>query len=133
MATPINKDTANTNAHTARDAIESASDQAFIDDAAAGILEAVAQGKFKLTLTTGPDCNTQVIHDYFISLGYTVAYPGQNMLPGCSNVGCAGGCGQGCHICQPAELFGPFWELFWENGIPPMKGPVRLILFWVVP
>lgn len=120
MATPPNKATANTDAQTALDAIQAAADQAFIDDAAAAILEAIDQGKFEVSLTTGPDVNTKAIFDYFVALGYTVTYPGQNMLAGNRQP-------------QPAELFGEAWEEFWENGIPPAKGPVRLTLFWVTP
>lgn len=117
MATPPNKATANADATTARTAIESAVDAAFIDDATLAINAAVAQGKFEVTLTTSKDANTTIIHDYFVGLGYTVTYPGQNLLPGSRQP-------------QPAELFGEAWEEFWMNGIPPTKGPVRLTIFW---
>lgn len=117
MATPPNKATANTDANTALTAIQTAADQSFIDDATLAINAAIAQGKFEVTLTTGPDCNTTIVHDTLTNLGYTVTYPGQNMLSGSRQP-------------QPAELFGEAWEEFWQNGIPPAKGPVRLTIFW---
>lgn len=117
MATPPNKITANTNSSAALATIESAADQIFIDDATAAINQAIALGKFQASLTTGRDVNIQIVHDYFVSLGYRICYPDLNAL-------------RGNYPVQSAGLFGAALDLFWQNGIHPLKSPTRLILSW---
>lgn len=117
MATPPNRNTANTNATTNQATIVGAADQAFIDGATAAILDAISLGLFQVTLTTFDNCDLKTLHDYFVGLGYVVSYPGLNMLPGSMPA-------------QPAELFGIAWDQFWMNFSPSIKNPARVTISW---
>lgn len=122
MATPPNRSTANTNALAQLATIQSAADQIFIDGATAAILSAIAQGKLEVTVTSFEDCNLQTLHDYFVSFGYDVSYPGLGMKPGPAPF-------------QPAELFGMLWDQFWANFQmqPPLQNPTQVTLAWRTP
>lgn len=126
MATPPNRNTANTNAQTALDALQSAADASFVSDAGDAILQAIALGHFLVTLTTDKNCNLQVIHDYFVALGYAVAYPGLGMKAGPQPF-------QPDGLFQPADLFGVFWFQYWQNHVPNLHNPCRITLSWRTP
>lgn len=119
MATPPNRSTANSDALANQALIVSAADQVFIDDATIAILDAIDLGKFEVYLTTSEPQNVQTLHDYFVSLGYMVGYPGLGMKPG-------------SFISQfePAQLFGQYWEMFWQHSFPPLKNPTRMVISW---
>ena len=116
MATPT-RDTANVNTTNNRSAIESMVDQDFIDSATVAILDQIDLGLFQVVLSTHENCNIQVLHDYFVALGYGVSYVGLGMLP--SSV-----------PAQPAALFGIQWTQFWGGVAPELANPVRMLISW---
>lgn len=123
MATPPNRNTANTNAQTAKDAITLAADNQFISDAGDAILAAIAQGKFMVTLHTAKGVDVPTVHDYLTNLGYQVAYPGLGMKAGPQPFQPSG-------VFQPADLFGQLWIDFWNGNVPRLDNPLRMTISW---
>ena len=117
MATPPHRNTAQTNATVNYEAIKLADNQRFIQGAGDAILMAISLGKFEVTLTTFVGCSVKELHNYFVSLGYVVRYPGLGMLPG-------------PRAHQPAELFGECWNEYWGSYAPHVSNPARMTLRW---
>lgn len=115
MATPPNRDTANTDALADLAALQAAANANFIDQAGQAIDNAVALGQIQVFLTTFENVDIETIHNYFLGLGYIVGFPDAFTLRG-----------------QPAELFGESLEEFWDrNSLPPMlTNPTRILLDW---
>ncbi len=98
MSTP-NATTVNTTATTAQTAIMTAVDNAWIAAADIAVADAASRGLFMVRLSIDVDnLNLQAIVAYYEGLGYIVSAP----LP--PNVG-----------QQPSNLFGSFWQEFWQN------------------
>jgi uncharacterized glyoxalase superfamily protein PhnB len=117
MALPPTRSDAETNAAVAHAALKLAADQRFILGAGDAILAAIALGKFEVTLSTDDGCDPKALHDYFVSLGYSVTYPGLAML-------------EGPRTFQVADLFGKLWDEYWgSDGLAPhFTNPVRMTL-----
>jgi len=97
MSTPP-ASTVNANATAAQTAIMSDAEATFIAAADIAIADSASRGLFQVRLTLNDYVNLQTIVTYYQNLGYVVAAP----LP--PNVG-----------EQPAQMFGEFWEAFWQN------------------
>lgn len=97
MSTPP-ANTVHTEANANRAAIIVAANNSFIAAADTAIADAASRGLHLVRLSLFDNVNLQDIVHYYQNLGYIVAAP----LP--PNVG-----------EQPAQLFGQFWEAFWEN------------------
>ncbi|MCX9024686.1 MAG: hypothetical protein OIN85_01155 [Candidatus Methanoperedens sp.] len=112
MATPPSRAQANTDTNTDLTALTNAANAAFIDAAGDAIDNAVAQGLFRVNLTTLLHCDLQYLSDYFRGLGYDVNFPTDTFV-------------------QPAQLFGPFFEEFFLT--PNTRGltnPAEMIISW---
>jgi hypothetical protein len=108
---------ANTNSTNAKNTILSTNDQNFINAADLQILQATQLGKFEVLCVTYERINVKAIITYYQALGYKIYNPetyNQN---------------------QPAELFGFFWEEFWNSVIPfyDKRKPLRIIIGWFSP
>jgi hypothetical protein len=97
MSTPP-ANNVNKTATKARNEIQVAANASFIAAADLIIADASSRGLHLVRVTLFENVNLQDIVTYYQNLGYVVAAP----LP--PNVG-----------EQPAQLFGEFWESFWEN------------------
>lgn len=114
MSTP-SKAASNAASTTDLAALQADANARFIADANVLIDEATAQGKFFVYMTSFQYVDLEYINTYFFNLGYRVSFPDANLTHG-----------------QPAELFGEFWDQFWQhNGVPPhLKNPTRVGLNW---
>jgi hypothetical protein len=90
--------TTNTNATAAQTALQDAANANFIAAADAAIADSASRGLYLVRVTLFENVNLQTIVTYYQDLGYLVSAP----LP--PNIG-----------EQPSQLFGEFWEAFWNN------------------
>lgn len=111
----ITKAQANTDANTAKTTIMSTADQNFINAADLQILQAVALGKFQILCISYDRIDMKAIIAYYQGLGYKIYNPEAYL-----------------NQAQPAELFGFFWDDFWNSVYPFSfrKKPIRLIINW---
>jgi len=118
MAIP-NKNTAKIDSQAAKDALEAAAGLVFVADADLAINEAIDLGKFEVTLTIQEPQSLQLLHDYFVALGYGVLYPGLGMRAG-------------RQFWQPAQLFGIYWRQYWTGkNTPSLPLPARMTIVWL--
>jgi hypothetical protein len=118
---PPTAETAHADSKADRMALETTANAQFIAQATEAIANATTNGLFSVTLTTFMNCNIVELQNYFISLGYQVAYPDRwNNYPS--------------WWWGPAELFGFWWYDYWlRNGTPPfLYNPVRMKIIWVI-
>ena len=116
----IPRDTAQTEAQAANDALTAAANARFIAAADIQIQTAITAGQFYVNCQTEDAIDPHFIFQYYANLGYGVSFPDYP-----TNL-----------ALQPAELFGAYWINFWTNGgfIPNhLKKPYRLIISWKMP
>lgn len=118
MAT-IPRDQANTETDTAHQALVDAANARFIAAADVQIQEAIDQGKYWIQcITFEQDLDPKYIFDYYATQeGYNVAFPDYSHHDLSQ---------------QPAQLFGEFWNNFWNNERVPrcLKTPLRIVIGW---
>jgi len=121
MATPPLASAAKATSDTDLAALVTAANNQFIDQATQAIANATALGKFEVFLTTFDPCDLNVLTQYFIGLGYAVAFPDFVAAQG----------------SQPAQLFGPDFAAYFNNQLLPFntqpKNPTRMGLSWRLP
>lgn len=110
----LTKTQAELDAQAALDALVAADNALFIAAIDAQILEAIDLGHFYVSSTTWGNVDAKTIFEYYVALGYFVYFPD---FPQCQN-------------WSPSNLFGPFWEAFWNHTLFPRtaKNPIRLII-----
>lgn len=118
LQTPPNKSTANASTLTDLTALQTAANNLFIDQATLVINQQIAEGKYLAYVTTFENCDINALVTYFNGLGYGVSFPDQFKISGTQG--------------QAAELFGPAFQLFWQNGGLPanLVNPIRLAISW---
>lgn len=114
MATQT-KDQALAASNAALAALTSAANARFIAEADAVILEREAQGEKYVKLALIPHSNFTDLVEYYRSYGYLVAPPQL----------------KDWQAGQPAQLFGPYWEAYW-NKTPIYYDvmPTHIIIAW---
>lgn len=111
MSTPT-KDQAYADAVTAYTAIVDAATTQWEADATLMIQNAITLGQFNVTLETGPNVSMNDVQTYFTNLGYKVWIP--RYFRG-----------------QPAQLFGYFYEAYWEQkNICHCQAPCSITIVW---
>jgi hypothetical protein len=116
---PVQASVANSSTATDLAALQAAANQAFINDAAVAIQQAIANGHYICYLVTTKYCDTPSLLNYFVSLGYQVQFPdAPNFYNG-----------------QPAELFGEAYVAYWTYNLAPqgIPNPTRIGLSWATP
>jgi hypothetical protein len=110
------RDAANAAAIAAKTALQTAADTLFIATVDVLITNTIAQGGFQITANTNKDINVQTVFSYYSNLGYQVSFPDYATW----------------FESNPSNLFGPFWEAFWQYNIANLyiKNPVRMTISW---
>jgi len=112
MSTPT-RDASNAAAIADKEALVTAANTKFINDATSIIAQQVAQGKFEVTLHAFEYVSLHDISVYFQALGYGVdlwRYDSYNS--------------------QPAALFGEIWDAYWNNRLICWNRSHRITISW---
>lgn len=112
----ITRAQANTDANTAKDAIQSDSNTQFISDVDSMIQQAISLGQFQVCATTNKNVDLQYIVDYYGALGYSIDFPDMSKTAN----------------FPASDLFGQFWIDYWKNNISNLniKNPTRILIGW---
>jgi len=114
----ISESAANAAADAALLVIQTAANAEFIANADAAINEAVAQGKYKVYLSSVKNMNFPDVFTHYRDLGYVLG-PTARMSS----------------RCNPAALFGQFWVDYWNNvwnmsGLDDNGLPYQIVISW---
>lgn len=112
MATPT-KATVNASTDSNLTDITDAANAEFITQTDACIANAVAQGLYRVNVTSLLNVDLGYIQSYYVALGYKIVFPNDVFV-------------------QPAQLFGPnFAEFFQSPNTTGLKNPTEIILSWL--
>lgn len=102
----------------AKAALVAADNAIFITGADAQINQAIDLGQNYISATTWGNVSAKDIFMHYHDLGYTVWFPDEPLS----------------HGLVPAQLFGEFWEAFWNNTLflANTRNPCRMIISWQV-
>lgn len=98
--------------------LQAADNAIFIAAADVQITQAIALGQNYIATTTWGNVNTKDIFTHYHDLGYNCWFPDEPLS----------------HGLVPAQMFGEFWEAFWNNTLflANVKNPCRMIISWQV-
>lgn len=90
----------------------------FIAAADQQIAQAIDLGQYQISATTWGHVRTRDIYDHYHDLGYLIYFPDEPLS----------------HNISPSELFGTFWEAWWNNTLflANVKAPCRIIISWKI-
>lgn len=112
----MNDAAAKSAADTALAALQAADNAIFVANTDFQIAGAIALGLYQTAVLTWGNVDPKYAFNYYTNLGYKVILPDMSttMTP------------------NPAQLFGFFWEEFWNNQfvLLDLKNPVRMLISW---
>lgn len=112
----ITKATAKSDSDTSHAVLVAADNAIWITNTDKQIQDAIGLGLYQTTVLTWGNVDAMVVFKYYVDLGYLIYLPD---MPQNLNL-------------QPAQLFGTYWEAFWNHTLFINAGtnPVRMVITW---